>query len=1067
MPFDSGGTYSGLSNSFNDAVSGTIIDPLDWNDLFTDIESAINAVSGGVGSFAKTDIASASTCNIGGITTAVARVTGTTTITSFGTVANTRKYVYFAAALTLTHSSALVLPGAANIQTEAGSAGVFVSDASGNWRCVSWVSTLFGFGNGVMKYSGGEIRNQNDSAFYSFYDTTGATRNGYIQITATDAVIVQQNDKPLRFFQNNTERARFDDVTGYLGVFNTSPQYPVDVTGLGNFSLRPLANGKAARLNVDYQPSPTAGSNLANGTYDAFGITCVFPSGKVMMIYRQGNTHVDDPGSENDFGIIVSRTSTDGGKTWSGTTTIRSVANEDLRNLGGGVTPSGRCVLAFYRYNADTSLASNALMTSDDEGVTWSSPTEITAGVAYSPYGGLITIGDNKVALPLYGGGTGRILISSDDFATWGSSIAIGSASPTRSETSIVYLGGSTILALGRVEDVSGTVSFRQHKSTDNGATWTDQGATAFDTWSYSYGHPPWLQRFRGPDGQLKVVCYYLDRDDTTLKAVYADAKELVSTGVSAWDTNNKITIASGMSVGTSGYPAVIHAYDNPAGIGWYYNETVTDDTTEIVTLVTPTTFPTTVGGPFGGGVTKPKAAAHFAPLNQLSSVPAAGAMDASVGLFLSQPDTLYGLLAGSLNTGKGFIQAQRIDGTATTYNLQLQPNGGAVEVGSTIELGHASDTTLSRVSAGVAAIEGVNILTAATGQPLDSDLTAIAALTPTNDDIIQRKAGAWTNRTMAQLIADLGALGTTFQPLDSDLTSWAGVTRASGFDTFVATPSSANLRALITDEAGSGSLYFTGGALGTPSSGTLTNATGLPLTGLVSDTTTALGIGSINLGHASDTTIARAASGRLTVESVAIMRGPASSTDNTIARYDGTTGDLVQSSGVYIDDSNNLGIGAAPSYKLDAIGSVAGSVIGRILNQNTGASSIAAFRFETGSANCYANYELYNNSGAAYLVFGSGSGVGDMYTDFNNHHFRTQAGVQVLGLTSSLATFAIPAKLPVVAFASLPSASTVGAGTLHVISDSGASPTKGGAAGGGGSTYTLVLSNGSSWVNA
>ena len=40
--------------------------------------------------------------------------------------------------------------------------------------------------------------------------------------------------------------------------------------------------------------------------------------------------------------------------------------------------------------------------------------------------------------------------------------------------------------------------------------------------------------------------------------------------------------------------------------------------------------------------------------------------------------------------------------------------------------------------------------------QPLDSDLTAIAAITPTNDDIIQRKAGAWTNRTPAQLKTDL-----------------------------------------------------------------------------------------------------------------------------------------------------------------------------------------------------------------------------------------------------------------------------------------------------------------------
>lgn len=48
----------------------------------------------------------------------------------------------------------------------------------------------------------------------------------------------------------------------------------------------------------------------------------------------------------------------------------------------------------------------------------------------------------------------------------------------------------------------------------------------------------------------------------------------------------------------------------------------------------------------------------------------------------------------------------------------------------ATIELGPSfnTDTTLSRVSAGVAAIEGVNILTTATGQPLDADLTSYAA---------------------------------------------------------------------------------------------------------------------------------------------------------------------------------------------------------------------------------------------------------------------------------------------------------------------------------------------------
>lgn len=47
------------------------------------------------------------------------------------------------------------------------------------------------------------------------------------------------------------------------------------------------------------------------------------------------------------------------------------------------------------------------------------------------------------------------------------------------------------------------------------------------------------------------------------------------------------------------------------------------------------------------------------------------------------------------------------------------------------------------------------------------------------------------------------------FQPLDADLTSWAAITRATGFDTFVATPSSANLRSLLTDETGTGAAVF------------------------------------------------------------------------------------------------------------------------------------------------------------------------------------------------------------------------------------------------------------------
>lgn len=72
----------------------------------------------------------------------------------------------------------------------------------------------------------------------------------------------------------------------------------------------------------------------------------------------------------------------------------------------------------------------------------------------------------------------------------------------------------------------------------------------------------------------------------------------------------------------------------------------------------------------------------------------------------------------------------------------------------------------------------------AAAYQPLDSDLTAIAAIAPSDDHIIQRKSGVWINRSIAQLLVDLAVPGTTFQPLDADLTAWAAVNPSSYLNT-------------------------------------------------------------------------------------------------------------------------------------------------------------------------------------------------------------------------------------------------------------------------------------------
>lgn len=117
----------------SNAPQGSTLISTNLNDNFQQIQSTVRA---GVAS--SDTIASAATTDLSTKDARFLSVTGTTAITSLGTLsAGMSKVLIFGGALTLTYNAtSLILPAGASITTAAGDCCEVLSLGSGNWRCL-------------------------------------------------------------------------------------------------------------------------------------------------------------------------------------------------------------------------------------------------------------------------------------------------------------------------------------------------------------------------------------------------------------------------------------------------------------------------------------------------------------------------------------------------------------------------------------------------------------------------------------------------------------------------------------------------------------------------------------------------------------------------------------------------------------------------------------------------------------------------------------------------------------------------------------------------------------------
>jgi hypothetical protein len=262
-----------------------------------------------------TDLASATTTNLGSIVGRNVRITGTTTITSFGSSASTSYPYYnlkFSGSLLLTYNAtSLILPTVGNITTAANDTAIALYLGSGNWQIVQYTRAAATASPIAITKRQTVVSGPTDSSGIPNFlpATAGALAITSQNVSSTAPLVVNVSGGTVQFIPSAPS------VTGYYS--------PSDRMGYStaNLTWSSLANTTTNYLfvSVAADGTLTTGSTVTAPIYQ-YGGTVSVTNGQYTYVIQEGKMYLGNGSTAAQAYVVFVGEAVTSGGTVTGTT---------------------------------------------------------------------------------------------------------------------------------------------------------------------------------------------------------------------------------------------------------------------------------------------------------------------------------------------------------------------------------------------------------------------------------------------------------------------------------------------------------------------------------------------------------------------------------------------------------------------------------------------------------------------------------------------------------------------------------------------------------------------------